>query len=159
MLLFTEFNKLFLHISQKDTQPIPIACAKLSSGFKICVDVFLLIFSSTFSVTRSMISSYWVNWSCKRAGRSSETCREQLPLNQTNEITLDAVLWEGHPGDRDNQKSSWKTFVKDLLGNSHSVESRKWEEKCAEGFPELKDLEEKKKWETSYAITAKVYGI
>ena len=53
------------------------------------------------------------------------------------------MLWEGHPGNRDNQKLSWKAFTKDLLGNSHS----EWlgdKNRCAEDFPELKDQEEKK---------------
>lgn len=118
LFFFTESKKLILHISLKGIQPIPIAFETLSSSFKTCVDVFLLIFSSTFplSVTRSVIFSYGVNWSCKRAGGSSNRCQGQLPLMQINET----MPWQGNPEDQSNQKSSWKAFARSLLGIIHS---------------------------------------
>lgn len=85
--------KEFACISQTDIPSISRLCVNHSSGFKTCVDVFVLIFSPAFYLCHKicdfLLLSRLVLWG---SWESSERYTDKPPLNQTNEIARDAVL-------------------------------------------------------------------
>lgn len=86
-------ERICLHISQTDIPSISRLCVNHSSGFKTCVDVFLLIFSPAFCLCHKicdfLLLSRLVLWG---SWESSERYTDKPPLNQTNEIARDTVL-------------------------------------------------------------------